>query len=111
MLKPGHIKILLALDNNDGLRKENLAKAVGDRTLAVKYRRELLRWGLIRNDEFDRFHLTELGHRFVEIIKILWVLVDVVYNVDHDRYKIDGDTIEIYDEGRTPILQIRYVLR
>jgi len=109
MLKPGHIKILLALDKNDGLRKEDLAKVVGNRNLTVQYRRELLRWNLIENDEFDRFHLSKLGRRFLVIIKILSALEDIVYNVDHSRYTINGNMIEVYDKDLSPILQIKYV--
>jgi hypothetical protein len=45
---PGHQKILQELAARGALTKEEIAALIGNRNLAVKYRRDLQEWGLIR---------------------------------------------------------------
>jgi hypothetical protein len=47
-LAPGHQKILQELAARGALTKEEIATLIGNRNLAVKYRRDLQEWGLIR---------------------------------------------------------------
>jgi hypothetical protein len=47
-LAPGHKKILQELAARGALTKEEIAALIGNRNLAVKYRRDLQEWGLIR---------------------------------------------------------------
>lgn len=69
--KPGHLKILRALAERDGLTKEDLARVVRDRNLAVKYRKELLRAGFIHQDEDDRFHLAARSYEWLYFSEVL----------------------------------------
>jgi hypothetical protein len=47
-LAPGHQKILQELAARGAMTKEEIAALIGNRNLAVKYRRDLQEWGLIR---------------------------------------------------------------
>jgi hypothetical protein len=67
-LAPGHKKILQELAARGALTKEEIATLIGNRNLAVKYRRDLEQWGLIRlaprrvaNKTIDVYMLTAKG--------------------------------------------------
>jgi len=47
-LAPGHKKILQELAARGAMTKEEIAELIGNRNLAVKYRRDLEQWGLVR---------------------------------------------------------------
>ncbi|RLF08777.1 MAG: hypothetical protein DRJ62_07925 [Thermoprotei archaeon] len=97
--KPGHFKILVALAREDGLRKEDLAKAVGDRTLAVGYRKDLLRLGLICQDEEDRFHLTARSWRLLYAYQVLRLFEEAVKKTKGTLHVLETGDIRVFGEG------------
>ena len=76
--KPGHFKMLMALARQDGLTKEKLAKIVGNRNLAVAYRKDLIRWGLIYQDENDRFHLMARSWELLYVYQVFKLFEEVL---------------------------------
>ncbi|RLF37568.1 MAG: hypothetical protein DRN03_02135 [Thermoplasmata archaeon] len=97
--KPGHFKILAALARKDGLRKEDLAKEVGDRTLAIKYRKELLRLGLISQDENDRFHLVAKSWELLYVYEVLKLFEEVVLKAKGTIIVKEPGVIHILDKS------------
>ena len=76
--KPGHFKILAFLSRKDGASKGDLVKAVGSAELAIKYRKDLIRWGLIYQDENDRFHLAARSWELLYVYQVLKFFEEVV---------------------------------
>ena len=97
--KPGHFKILAFLSKKDGASKGDLVKAVGSAELAIKYRKDLIRWGLIYQDENDRFHLTARSWRLLYAYQVLRLFEEVVKKAKGTLHILETGDIRVFGEG------------
>ena len=97
--KPGHFKILAFLSKNDGASKSDLVEAVRSAELAIKYRKDLIRWGLIYQDENDRFHLVAKSWKLLYVYEVLKLFEEVVFKAKGTIIVKEPGVIHILDKS------------
>ena len=102
--KPGHFKMLMALARQDGLTKEKLAKIVGNRNLAVAYRKDLIRWGLIYQDENDRFHLMARSWELLYVYQVFKLFEEVLTKAKGTIFVKEPGVIRLLEKGQEGVM-------
>jgi len=102
--KPGHFKMLMALARQDGLTKEELAKIVGNRNLAVAYRKDLIRWGLIYQDENDRFHLMARSWELLYVYQVFKLFEEVLTKAKGAIFVKEPGVIRLLEKGQEGVM-------
>ncbi|RLG93052.1 hypothetical protein DRO37_08805 [Candidatus Bathyarchaeota archaeon] len=98
--KRGHFTILKAIAEKGGLTNEDIKKVVGNRNLAVQYRRKLVEDGLIYRDEDGIYRLTASSWRMLYLYNVSKLIEDAVKRGNREFSEVlESGDIMVFEDG------------